>query len=70
MRRLISGIVLSLCFASIGEASLETDCYLTGGYFGSTYYASGYFDESCGAPPGGSTGFPLRLRKDLRIMIN
>ena len=44
------GLVLA---APVGNASLEADCYFAGGYFGATYYASNYFDESCspGDPP-------------------
>lgn len=39
-------LVLALS-APVGNASLEDDCYVAGGYFDATYFGSGYIDETC-----------------------
>ncbi len=59
-RRLtVTAIAIGLALsAPVGNASLETDCYFAGGYFGATYFADNYFDETCspGDPPAPVTG--------------
>ncbi len=54
MRRLILATALLLAAVQTGQASLETNCYFAGGYFGSTYYTADYFDETCSAGGGSS----------------
>ena len=56
MKRLIVATALLLATAQTGQASLETDCYFDGGYFGSTYYLADYFDETCSAGEAGGSG--------------
>lgn len=56
MRRRCTLILLSLGLVlstSVGNASLETDCYFEGGYFDAGYFGDDYFDETCtgGDPP-------------------
>lgn len=47
----IAGGLLLMLAAPLGNASLENDCYFAGGYFGATYYADDYFDETCSDAP-------------------
>ena len=71
MRRLILTTALLLAAVQTGQASLETDCYFSGGYFGSTYFGADYFDETvCGVAASG--GYSLgegQLRQDLRLKV-
>ena len=50
IRLIVTALVL-LAFSSTGNASLEADCYIEGGYFDATYFATNYLNEAC-SPPG------------------
>ena len=50
--------VALLLAAPASMASLEADCYVAGGYFGPTYFAASYFDETC-TPSGGDPPSPV-----------
>ena len=46
---IVTAMTLALS-APTGNASLEADCYVAGGYFDATYMAANYLDEAC-VPP-------------------
>jgi len=70
MRRRSSTVALAatglVLFSSVGNASLEADCFVAGGYFGPAYMQASYLDESCLPPDPPS---PVSSDNDLKNLF-